>query len=233
MGYHVVVLRIESSRMRYRYALFLLLTVFASCRKYGCLDPFATNYDSSARVSNNDCIYPPPDDCLAFEDFRDGKRYRTVRIGDKCWMAENLNYKSSDSWCYDDDSANCAKYGRLYRGGRAREVCPEGWHLTTLSEWLELIEQFGEIDSAWSALIPGGISGLDIMPSGQNEWAGPHLPKYFYNDLGKAAFLWTSSDYSTGSFDIPYRVIVSHADTIISIDIAAGVHGCGCRCVRD
>jgi uncharacterized protein (TIGR02145 family) len=78
-------------------------------------------------------------------DSRDKQKYRTVKIGGQTWMAENLNYKTGNSWCYGDDESNCKKYGRLYDWNAAKSACPEGWHLPSREEWDRLMSAVGGV----------------------------------------------------------------------------------------
>lgn len=136
-----------------------------------------------------------------FDDPRDGQRYRTVLLNGQIWMAQNLNYEVLDSWCYENNPANCEEYGRLYTWQAAMKACPQGWHLPTYSEWFDLAvfysEHFDwmklEIEQnpkrAYQALIKGGITGFDALLGGlRNSESG----NFF--GLGKYGEYWSASE---------------------------------------
>jgi uncharacterized protein (TIGR02145 family) len=102
-------------------------------------------------------------------DNRDGQIYKTVKIGNQTWMAQNLNFKNYPEGVivpkdYDDkplpelygmlytwdaavdsaglfsnDAKGCGYGNSCAKESGIRGLCPENWHLPDQSEWDELI----------------------------------------------------------------------------------------------
>jgi len=143
-----------------------------------------------------------------FQDPRDGKTYETVKINNQVWMAENLDYSTSDgSWCYDDDLSNCETYGRLYNWNTAMDICPEGWHLPTDREWGDLEISLGmDSNSAYNGqIVRGTDQGLKLKA----EWSW--VNRFDGND-GNGTNESQFSGLATGRRD---HIIMANGDEII------------------
>lgn len=137
-------------------------------------------------------VNPDPYEVQTFIDSRDSRTYKSVTIGGQTWMAENLNFSTKGSTCYNNQEANCLKFGRLYSGVEARTVCPAGWHLPSVEEWDRLYEFVEEQAIALFAKDAWVKPGLDeynfaILPGGYR------YDFVSYHHMSLIAYFWTSS----------------------------------------
>jgi len=133
-------------------------------------------------------------------DSRDGRKYRTVTIGNQTWMAENLRFETGDSWCYENDESKCRQYGRLYDWNTAKIACPKGWHLPTREEWTELVTVVGS-ETGGKKL--KSTSGWDDNGNGTDEFGfsapagGGRYPRGSFA-VGKGGFWWAATEVGSG-----------------------------------
>jgi uncharacterized protein (TIGR02145 family) len=144
-----------------------------------------------------------------FTDHRDGKTYKTIKIDDQVWMAENLNFETKDSQCYDNDNNNCKQYGRLYSWKAANSVCPSGWHLPSQKEFDNLlISVGGKGKTAYNSLKQGGDSFFSTL------FSGFCLDSDLYLGKGITACFWSSTKINENSI-CSLTIDIENADSQI------------------
>lgn len=113
-------------------------------------------------------------------DERDGKTYKTFTVEydgeSRTWLAENLNYTVDNSWCYNDDQANCEKYGRLYSTWAAFDIPRDTQYIAASwandSAWYFEVEDAEEYanayDTAYDHLVDvlDSVDGQGVCPEG-------------------------------------------------------------------
>lgn len=125
-------------------------------------------------------------------DSRNGKTYKTLKIGNQTWMAENLNFASKQSKCYDNEESNCDKYGRLYTWDDAMSACPDGWHLPSNGEFETLAEYVGN----------GRDYELESYLNEEIEIRGAHSTAKIWKDVGmklKSRSGWNDYEGNSGN----------------------------------
>lgn len=185
------------------FALTACALLFAACDDSSSSpNTESPNTDNKSSTKSNSC--PNADEPLT--DSRDGKVYKTVKIGDQVWMAENLNFESTYSWTNDSIDRDGAVYGRYYSHGAALKACPDGWHLPSREEVRELINAAGGEEEAGINL--KSTSGWDKTEDGKD---GNGKDTYCFNakaggesdgeedgayKVGISAHLWTKDTYN-------------------------------------
>ena len=201
----------------------------------------------------------------------EGNVYRTVKIGNQTWMAENLKAttysdgseitgrywyetdingdgqtNSEDSTIYVDT------YGFLYSWSAAMNgasssnsnpsgvqgACPDGWHIPSRDEWLELADTLGGTS----------VTGGKIKEAGYEHWESPNtgatnetgftalpngvrLENGFFYQLNTMAFFKSSTELS--STEAYYTRIQHDLERLQTILSSEKVEAHGIRCVKD
>lgn len=144
----------------------------------------------------------------------DGNDYKTITIGTKTWMAENLRttrYRNGDSipevtgntawknlkthaYCNYENTADLDKiatFGRLYNWftvSDSRNIAPVGWHIATDAEWTLMSTSLGGESTA----------GGKLKESSTFHWKGPNTGAS--NSSGFTALPSGRREYTDGSF---------------------------------
>lgn len=190
---------------------------------------------------NNDsyCYQDPCEE--TFTDPRDGQTYKIVCIGDQVWMAENLNFKSDDSWCYADNPNNCEIYGRLYSSESVKSACPPGWHLPSVEEYEKLNNLYPK---GWGGAELKSVTGWSEPNTGANNnsgWSGlpggqKNLLLDLYLSMSRYGYWWTSSTLFSSDAQRTRYVRLSYNKVILGILGSGPEDGAvaySCRCVED
>jgi uncharacterized protein (TIGR02145 family) len=134
-------------------------------------------------------------------DERDGITYGTIKINGKIWMAQNLRFSVKGSWCYKKENGerDCNN-GRLYSLESLEDVCPNGWHLPSDDEWIDLLvrfggyfdltiqREFGNSKKSFESLFKNGESGFNADYTGFK-----YKENFVMREEGLGVFYWSST----------------------------------------
>lgn len=141
---------------------YVFIVTFALVALCGCDNNEYYRTNPATAEKSEEVFNPANIEYGSLIDSRDGQKYKTVKIGDRWWLAKNLNYAADSSYCYNDEPDSCAIYGRLYPWtvamqldtiynklnvtytetikGAHQGICPDGWHIPSEEEWNEMID---------------------------------------------------------------------------------------------
>lgn len=173
-----------------------------------------------------------------FRDSRDKQKYRLVKIADREWFGDNLNFKTEGSYCLNDDENNCMAYGRLYTWDAAQKACPAGFRLPAQADFESLWTAAGadfnagyliKTDYGWK----GETNGNDTLKFSAMP-AGNRFDDETYGNLSKFAFFWSADDSLEGIEQGNARVwYLTNKSMAFGYTSRAKIFGFSVRCVRD
>ena len=176
-------------------------------------------------------------------DERDGHTYKTVKIGDQTWMAENMKFKCegrfwvadseyfytwtsalNDEKLFDEDNLP-----RIVRG-----ICPEGWHVPSPADFKSLLVYVGGEDSAGINLKSVDDGGSDIYGFSA-KLIGYYSTWYRkIQDAGDQVNFWAAdSNNAREGYAIALKIGTSFGKSVGRIGDSASDYGSPVRCLKD
>lgn len=166
-----------------------------------------------------------------------GKTYKTVKIGNQTWLAENLDYTDdnivlgTDCLYYNDDADE--SYGLLYIGSSVSKLdsIVEGWHVPTQEDYEELITFAGGSDTAgeklkstttWSTRNGTDDYGFDGKANGIKTGAG-------FNYKGTYGIFWSKTVNGAQNF----RFGLQDSGNVVIANFLSNTVGASIRLVKD
>ena len=187
-------------------------------------------------------------------DGRDNQSYRTVKIGDQTWMAQNLNYAGTGTaigTCYGGSADSCAKYGRLYtwsqamdgaasssaNPSRATGICPAGWHVPSDAEWTAMAgtaEASPGVGSGKGGTALKSAAGWNDASDGTDLYGFRGLPGGVFNgaaysNVDGSGVWWTATENLANAW---FRGLNSNS-TEVNRQGVGKTFGLSLRCVED
>ncbi len=150
--------------------------------------------------------------------------------------------EESAAWCYYDNNEDYNNpYGKLYNWyavNDERNICPDGWHVSTTAEWQELIEEAGGIIEAWGNLKATGTEywrspnylatnsiGFSALPGGVRTSSK-------FDNITKHGFYWTANKSITGGHTFTTSYSLFTQTNMLTLYLFE-YYGHSVRCVKD
>lgn len=190
---------------------------------------------------------------------QENENYKTVKIGSRVWMVENLNadrFRNGDlipevknkkewqlanknkqpAWCYyENDPKNGRKYGKLYNWyavNDPRGLAPEGWRIPSVSDFRDLHRSVKGDGNSLKAIGTGrGCMGKGTNTSGFNAiMPGHRLDNGYFSTSGEFANFWCSKEFNVGA---AYHMYIWYQQGVINFYVDSKGEGKSVRCVKE
>ena len=226
-------------------------------------------------IASPPTIQPPTTgETGTFTDNRDNHTYNWVKVGSQVWMSENLAYTGSDiqhiednydwynnitptGWSYyNNNLSNATTYGVLYQWDAAVTACPNGWHLPSEAEWLELdsflkangysydgisgnngVAKSLATNSGWTTSSNLGAVGNSDFSNYMNITGFSASPSGYraftgeFTKLAKEGYWWDATYDDSGNFAGNHSLKFDNHKIYNNIDNK--LYGFSVRCIRD